>query len=39
MGATALEFIEASDEIKGKFGRLKKLCAEWDGSEPIRGKA
>jgi catechol 2,3-dioxygenase-like lactoylglutathione lyase family enzyme len=39
MGATALEFIESSDEIKRKFGRLKKFCAEWDGSEPIRGKA
>jgi catechol 2,3-dioxygenase-like lactoylglutathione lyase family enzyme len=39
MGATALEFIEASDEIRAKFGRLKKACNDWDGRDPIRGKA
>jgi catechol 2,3-dioxygenase-like lactoylglutathione lyase family enzyme len=39
MGATALEFIEASDEIRVKFGRLKRACNDWDGRHPIRGKA
>ena len=38
MGGTALEFIEASDEIRGKFGRLKQFCNAWDGRDPIRGK-
>ena len=38
MGGTALEFIEASDEIRGKFSRLKSFCHDWDGRDPIRGK-
>jgi len=38
MGGTALEFIEASDEIRAKFGKLKTFCNAWDGSDPIRGK-
>ena len=38
MGSTALEFIEASDEIRGKFGRLKTFCQAWDGRDLIRGK-
>ena len=37
-GAPALELIEANDEIRRKFGYLKKICAEWDGRDPIRGK-
>jgi methylmalonyl-CoA/ethylmalonyl-CoA epimerase len=39
IGATALELIESSDEIKNKFARLKKFCNEWDGSDPKRSKA
>lgn len=38
MGTTALELIEATPEIKQKFVRLKQLCAEWDGSDSVRGK-
>jgi len=30
---------EANDDIRAKFGKLKKFSNEWDGSEPIRGKA
>jgi len=38
MGATALELIEATPSIRAKFARLKQLCAEWDGKDPIRRK-
>jgi len=38
MGATALELIEATPSIRGKFERLKQLCNAWDGSDPVRGK-
>lgn len=38
MGTTALELIEATPEITGKFARLKQLCAEWDGRDPVRSK-
>ena len=38
MGATALELIESSGEIKGKFSKLKTFCNAWDGNDPVRGK-
>jgi hypothetical protein len=38
MGATPLELIEATPEIRQKFARLKQMCAAWDGTEPMRGK-
>ena len=38
LGAPALELIEANDETRRKLGYLKKMCAEWDGRDPIRGK-